>query len=158
MSLFRKVIPVVDTEPGITDPSYEEMFLPPDPTLEAVTNPERDLLDILEEIAFNTRGNDNDNRVIWQHVFTRLTVAAGEASLLASERVKNIYIPNVPRNVTIYSGSSRGLLLGNLTTGQTLQAELPYFTNGVFLEYASGGANEQINVYLSSKPIDISVR
>lgn len=146
-----------DPEPGVREPEAGTDFLPPDPDLPAVQTHDRDILTVLENIENNTSGLRQHEGIIWQPLNRRLPATAGDVSVLGTERVKNIYIPNAPRTMTIYTGSSRGLYIGKLEEGQSLNVELPYYTNGVFIEYEDGTDGDQINVYLSSKPISISI-
>ena len=147
----------IDPEPGVREPEPGTDFLPPNPDLPAVRPNERDLMDILDEIARNTRGLQTSEGTVWQHRFMRLPQSAGEFSVENSEPTRHLYVPDVPRTVTVFAGQSRGIFLARLTKGQSLHVSLPFTIRGVYCEFESGGANEQVNVYFSSKPIDIDV-
>lgn len=147
----------IDYVTSVREPGPGTDFLPPDVNRTAVIPHDRDLIELLEEIESNTRKPISEG-VIWQQRSQRLPAGAGELTVQATDEVRHIYIPNVPREMTVYAGQSSGLFLGTLTIGQTLQVELPYFTNGVFIVYAAGVADQHVNVYFSSKSIDISVR
>jgi hypothetical protein len=146
-----------DPEPSVREPEAGTDFLPPNPDLPAVRQNERDLMDILDSIDRNTRGLDNSEGSVWQHRYMRLPEAAGEFSVENSEPTRYLYIPDVPRTLTVYAGQSKGVYLARLTVGESLNVSLPFNIRGVYVEYDAGGKNQQVNVFFSSKPIEISI-
>ena len=64
------------------------------------------------------------------------------------------YIPNCPRDITIYSGT-RGGLIGSFKAGAFVQFRMPRST-GVTITYAAGSAAQTLTVYLSAREVSVN--
>lgn len=149
---------IIDPFPAVREPEAGTDFLPPEYREPATPRRTRDLLDVLEEIAQNTRHlADNDPGVIWDTQARQLPAGIGEISIRGLYPVPYIYIPNVPRNMAIYTGASRGLFLASLSEGQSINVGLPTAVNSVYIEYDEGDDGDQVLVYFSSKKLDIDI-
>jgi hypothetical protein len=81
--------------------------------------------------------------------------AAGDLYLDTATQFSYVYLPNIPRNLTIYSGA-RGQYLGFFREGQTVQLRIPRAL-GLTLVYEAGAATETLTVVFSVRPLELAV-
>lgn len=155
---FRKTrgpVRDVDYISSVREPEAGKDFLPPDPDRTAFIEHRRDIPELLEQIEANTRKPEPEG-VIWVQRSVRIPASAGELTVNFGTEARFLFLPESPRAIRVYVGESKGLYLAALAVGQTLQAEVPVATHGLFIEY-DAGTEAYLNVYLSSKKVDVNV-
>lgn len=65
-----------------------------------------------------------------------------------------VYIPNVPRDVELWTGT-RSQYLGSWSAGAQINFRMPRET-GLTINYAAGAAAATLSIYLSTRPIQIN--
>lgn len=65
-----------------------------------------------------------------------------------------VYIPNAPRDLTLWTGT-RSQYLGSWAEGAQINFRMPRQT-GLTIEYGAGSADETLSVYFSARPIEIN--
>lgn len=83
-----------------------------------------------------------------------ILAGAGDLYIDTDVQFGYAYIPNCPRDITIYSGT-RGGLIGSFKAGAFVQFRMPRST-GVTIAYAAGSAAQTLTVYLSAREVSVN--
>lgn len=145
-----------DPYPGVRDATPETQFLPPEPDLVALPRHEPSAVELLEDIRNSVK--HDDQRVVWRTITQDLGTGTGEGSFDHPVQFRHVFIPSVPRNMFIWAGSSRNILLGYFTVGQRVSVSLPIPVDGISVAWESGASVVQFVAYLSSAKVDINVQ
>lgn len=81
-----------------------------------------------------------------------ISATAGEISIELDVQIGYVYIPNCPRDITVYSGY-RGQLIGSFKQGAFVKFRMPR-TTGIFIVYSAGTAAQTFTVYSSARDIE----
>lgn len=84
----------------------------------------------------------------------QIVAGAGDLYIDTDVQFGYAYIPNCPRDITIYSGT-RGGLIGSFKAGAFVQFRMPRST-GVTITYGLGSAAQTLTVYLSAREVSVS--
>lgn len=82
-----------------------------------------------------------------------IVAGAGDLYIDTDVQFGYAYIPNCPRDITIYSGT-RGGLIGSFKAGAFVQFRMPRST-GVTITYGAGSAAQTLTVYLSAREVAV---
>lgn len=82
-----------------------------------------------------------------------ILAGAGDLYIDTDVQFGYAYIPNCPRDVTLYSGT-RGGLIGSFKAGAFVQFRMPRST-GVTVAYGAGAAAQTLTVYLSAREVEV---
>lgn len=85
-----------------------------------------------------------------------LGAAADSLTIQTDTQFGYVYIPNSPRDLTIYAGA-RGQFLGQFVAGNSIQFRLPRAT-GLTIVYGAGSAAQSLTVVFSARPISVDVQ
>ncbi len=83
----------------------------------------------------------------------QIVAGAGDLYIDTDVQFGYAYIPNCPRDITIYSGT-RGGLIGSFKAGAFVQFRMPRST-GVTITYGTGSAAQTLTVYLSAREVAV---
>lgn len=83
-----------------------------------------------------------------------ISAGAGEFLLDSDVQFGYVYIPNCPRDITVYAGY-RGQLIGSFKSGAFVSFRMPRST-GVLITYAAGSAAQSMAIYASAREVSVS--
>lgn len=146
----------LDEFPGVAGnlSGNEAEFVPVDPDVPALPNPEPDLTQILRAIEYNTRRSENVNEHVRPFFETIVQTEAGEKTFRIPESAKHIFISNPPvsgRALSVYYGAGTALFLASVAVGTALTLELPMATEAITVAYASGNVGDRFAIVFSVK-------
>lgn len=107
-----------------------------------------ELVDIARSFKETTSPSDITEPRDWQ-----ITAAAGDLTIDLDVQFGYLYIPNCPRDITIYAGN-RGAIIGSFKQGAFITIELPRQV-GVTISYAAGSAAGYLSTIASARPLNI---
>lgn len=84
----------------------------------------------------------------------QVTAAAGDLYIDLDVQFGYVYIPNCPRDVTIYAGT-RGALIGSFKSGAFISFRIARQV-GLTIAYAAGAAAGYITVMTSARPLEVN--
>lgn len=86
------------------------------------------------------------------------SLPANSATTITLESITEfgwLYIPNVPRNMTLHIGYGIGNRFGSITSGQSFVVTLPR-CDAITLEFPTAVEASSVDVWLSTRPINVS--
>lgn len=145
-----------DPFPEVAD---EPEFYGYNPDLPAV-HPDDDVFSLLREIR-DTLKKPDPNSDYWMLYARQIPpTTTGEISIVDNNNFRYLYVANAPRILNVYMGIGKALYLGQIPIGKSLQASLPFVTDGVTLEWIDngGGATQSVVIVLSSKELKVDIK
>lgn len=80
----------------------------------------------------------------------------GIAGVLYAQEITEygwLYVPNAPRDLTIWYGAGKGRLLGSVASGKLLVTRFPRI-DVLTIDYAATGT-DTLDIWLSTRPMDV---
>lgn len=110
------------------------------------------LAQILDELR-RQKQYDVPSDFTHHRMYTLVTGAANAVTIDEISEYGWFYIPDAPRDLTIYHGHARGKLLGTVVAGNSFRCIFPRL-DALYIEYGGTGTNV-LDIWLSTRPIDV---